>query len=380
MMDAEELKYNPLINDWLVEIDATENTRRNYIRAMSYYTDLSLRTPEELIEEAEQEVVSGTLMRKRRIKSYLLRFKEFLDENEYAPKTQNVYLSAVHSFYSTYEIDLPRKRQRNKIVTLEKNGKRLLTIEDVRKMVSHARTLRDKAIVLTMASSGLAQREVRSLTLGNFYEGLDAETDITTLHLRRQKVRMDFITFISPEATQMTRDYLSARGIHGHRSGKDTDHLFATRTGSQISEGRFVDIFADIGKRAGYERVSGTFSIVRPHALRKFFSSTLLNNGADIWFVDYLMGHRIDSTHEAYFRADPDKLKQRYMQYLPFLSLSETGVKTIESGEYHRLMAENEELRRALREMEHELGEHKGRRGAGAKSCMTVLANDPDVQ
>jgi len=24
-MDAEELKYNPLINDWLVEIDATEH-------------------------------------------------------------------------------------------------------------------------------------------------------------------------------------------------------------------------------------------------------------------------------------------------------------------------------------------------------------------
>ena len=355
MMDAEEMKYNSLINDWLVEIDAAENTRRNYIRAMSYYTDLSGRMPEELIEEAEQEVVSGTLMRKRRIKSHLLRFKEYLDENGYAPKTQNVYLSAVHSFYRTYEIDLPRKRQRNRIVTLEKNGKRLLTIEDVRKMVSHARTLRDKAIVLTMASSGLAQREVRSLTLGNFYEGLDAETGITTLHLRRQKVRMDFITFISPEATRMIKDYLAARGIHGHMGGEDTDHLFATRTGSQISEGRFVDIFADIGKRAGYEKVGGTFSIVRPHALRKFFSSTLLNNGADIWFVDYLMGHRIDSTHEAYFRADPDKLKQRYMQYLPFLSLSETGVRTVESSEYHRLVAENEELRRALREMKREL-------------------------
>jgi integrase len=216
-------------------------------------------------------------------------------------------------------------------------------------MVSHARTLRDKAIVLTMASSGLAQREVRSLTLGNFYEGLDAETGITTLHLRRQKVRMDFITFISPEATRMIKDYLAARGIHGHRGGEDTGHLFATRTGSQISEGRFVDIFADTGKRAGYEKVSGTFSIVRPHALRKFFSSTLLNNGAD------LMGHRIDSTHEAYFRADPDKLKQRYMQYLPFLSLSETGVRTVESSEYHRLVAENEELRRALREMKREL-------------------------
>jgi site-specific recombinase XerD len=131
MMDAEEMKYNSLINDWLVEIDAAENTRRNYIRAMSYYTDLSGRMPEELIEEAEQEVVSGTLMRKRRIKSHLLRFKEYLDENGYAPKTQNVYLSAVRSFYNTYEIDLPRKRQRNRIVTLEKNGKRLLTIEDV---------------------------------------------------------------------------------------------------------------------------------------------------------------------------------------------------------------------------------------------------------
>jgi hypothetical protein len=104
-------------------------------------------------------------------------------------------------------------------------------------------------------------------------------------------------------------------------------------------------IFRRLSVATGQETEKGTWSRIRAHNLRKYFNSTLLNNGADLFFTDFLMGHKIDQMHEAYFRADPVKLREKYMRYLPFLSIEDTEVKMIESPEYQELKAELEALK-----------------------------------
>jgi integrase len=70
-----------------------------------------------------------------------------------------------------------------------------------------------------------------------------------------------------------------------------------------------MDVFRKLAKKTGLDTDKGVWQVARAHNLRKFFKSALLNNGADIFFTDYLMGHKIDEVHEAYFKADPKKLK-----------------------------------------------------------------------
>jgi hypothetical protein len=60
-------------------------------------------------------------------------------------------------------------------------------------------------------SSGLSTNEIIQLTVKQFKDGYDPETKITTLPLRRAKVKFDFITFLSPEASQSVWDYLDYR-------------------------------------------------------------------------------------------------------------------------------------------------------------------------
>jgi hypothetical protein len=65
---------------------STENTIRTYLNALQAYTDFIGKTPEELIDEAEQEISDGILPRKRRIKKYLTDFRKHLQDNTWQIK------------------------------------------------------------------------------------------------------------------------------------------------------------------------------------------------------------------------------------------------------------------------------------------------------
>jgi len=52
-------------------------------------------TPEEIIEEAELEEENGIRMRKRKIKTYFLTYKKYLQEQDYSILTiRNSFLSS----------------------------------------------------------------------------------------------------------------------------------------------------------------------------------------------------------------------------------------------------------------------------------------------
>jgi len=77
--------------------------------------------------------------------------------------------------------------------------------------------------------------------------------------------------------------------------------------------------------------------------------SAFLNGGTDIFFTDFLMDHKIDGIRAAYFRADPEKLKKRYLKYLPFLTIEDTIIRVVESEEYHKLKEENKNIKKTAR-------------------------------
>ena len=56
------------------------------------------------------------------------------------------------------------------------------------------------------------------------------------------------------------------------------------------------------------------------------------------------MGHKLDQTRSAYFLASPDKLREIYKQYMPFLTIQKE-LDISESPEYLAIKKENEILR-----------------------------------
>jgi integrase len=274
-------------------------------------------------------------------------------------------MTGVISFYKTNAIELPTL-PKMKTRPLEKHND-IPTKEDIQQVLKVC-TLIEKAIILVGVSSGLSANEITNLKVKDFKKGYDPITSVTTLKLRREKVQYDFITFLSSEASNAVQDYINYRNrevencttkrqeqLYKQRVFNDSNFLFITHKipnsflstkndiERKLSHAAFMKMYQAITEKAQKEVQKGDWNLIRSHNMRKYFNSALLNAGADIFFVDYLMGHTVDATKTAYFRADSNKLRIQYMKYTPFLTI-EKSIDVSESEDFKRIKSEHETL------------------------------------
>ena len=126
--------------------------------------------------------------------------------------------------------------------------------------------------------------------------------------------------------------------------------------------------------------------------MRKFFNSTLLANGADIFTTDFMMGHQINSTQDAYFIADPKALREKYKNYIPYLTIQKE-LRIDDSPEFQKLKTENQNFATSLakatvekdeiinlrKEME-ELKQKKEEASGISREFLLSALQDPEIQ
>ena len=391
-MKMNELREDTLIIDWLGNINASKNTEHSYLLAMQSFTDWVKKKPEELVTEAEEESKASLKKRLRSIRKYFIGFRKYLQDKGLAPLTVKTYISGVKSFYRTFDIEIPMlPRSGNKAVPLEKN-KDIPSKEDLQHVLSVCDPL-ERAILLVGASSGLSANEIINLKVKDFKTGYDKKTEITTLKLRREKTKVDFVTFLSPEASRVVWEYLDyrertiktgeTRRLHRLEKQKvlsDNDYLFVSRhipdalpeskkeSERKLKHDSFMKMYKGISEKARMNTVKGNWNIIRSHNIRKYFNSALLNANADSFFVEFCMVHTLDSTKAAYFRANSEQLRETYSKYIPFLTIQK-ALDVSESPEYQKIKNENQILvaetvkhvveRKDLQEMREELDRMK---------------------
>jgi integrase len=353
------------VDNWLLAIEASPFTRRNYVHDLNAYCKFLSKDPDQLLAEAKTEIKQGLLLEERSIFSDVPRFKQHLKSKNLAPNTIRNYIMAVQSFYSYYNIQFPKQRKLESIV-LESNIE-IPSKSDIQTILKVCDPL-EKAIVLLGVSSGLSMNEIINLKVGNFKDGYDPTTGITTLKLRRGKTKVDFVTFLTPESSQAVNDYLEFRNrksdsadirkqkqLQKQHVYSNNDFLFIGRTIPnewlqsrderlrKFERNSFLKLYRMLNEKANKSTPKGTWNVLRSHNLRKYFNSVMLNAGADSFFVEYVMGHKIDKTKSAYFRASPDKLKEIYLKFVPYLTIQKEA-DISESPEYLRIKQENQIL------------------------------------
>ena len=358
-MNNTELKENVEIKKWFSGINASDNTKQSYLQAMQAYTDKTGKTPEQLILEAEAEVRAGRLMRERTIFTYLPEFRELLEKKELAPLTIKNRMTGICSFYKYYNIDLPVLPKNINRARPQKKRRDIPTKEDIQAILKFCDPL-ERALVLVDASSGLAATEICNLKVSDFKKGKDLKTNITVLHVTRKKEEdYEFHTCLSPEATMAIEIYLAYRSravetedkerleqLEKQRVTSDNDYLFISRAVPddylsfydldkskkenarlrekmrKLDTTAIMAIYRRLSEKAQMSAPSDDWNIIRSHNLRRFFNTTLLNAGASIFLVDYAMGHALDSTHDGYYRNDPQKLREHYSEYVHLLTIN----------------------------------------------------------
>ncbi|MCD4841191.1 MAG: site-specific integrase [Methanosarcinales archaeon] len=310
------------IDAFLTGIEAKPKTREAYkLRLNLFFNSLGIDA-RKLIDENNEDIRNARLPTERRVFHYLNKYNSFLQGKNYSANTYSGHKSTVRSFLNFYDIQIPNSFKKTKRArSLPENSNRFLQREQVKRILEHTTRVRNKAIVLIMATSGISRNEILNLKVGMV--SFD-ENNIGTIKLRRGKVEHDYYTFISPEAIEILKEYWSER----ERTGKlkKDDWAFTTLDfNKQLSERAFHKMFQKINDKAGYEPGSKqNLSEIRGHALRKFFSSTMQRDGMVKDDVDWLLGHIPNHMDIAYFGdAEIERLKKEYIKHLPAIIFKE---------------------------------------------------------
>ena len=329
------------IEDFLTGIEAKPKTREAYKLRLHLFFQTFGIDARQLIDQNNEDIRNAKLPTERRIFQYLNRYNSFLQGKNYSSNTLSGHKATVRSFLNFYDIQIPNSFKKGKRTrSLPENSNRFLKREQVKKILEHTTRVRNKAIVMIMATSGMARAEILNLKVGMI--SFD-QNNIGTIRLRREKVEHDYFTFISPETSEILKEYWSER----ERISKLNKEEWAFTTldyDKQLSERAFHKMFQKINDKAGYEHGSKqSLSEIRGHALRKFFSTTMQRSGMVRDDVDWLLGHIPNQMDIAYFGdAEIERLKKEYIKHLPAITFKEEIVIRSLSTEDAEKLAEQE--------------------------------------
>lgn len=361
-MTQHNTTYYKKINKQIInEIAQTKNLAKttiySYHTALDKYSTYHQLSIQELLAEADQEEEEGIRLKRRKIKQRLLTFRAHLQEQGKQPLTINTQMSKILSTYNFYEIETPH------IPRLQNTTHELIedipTKKHIRTALEATGNLGLQALILFLSSSGTSRNEALSITIQDFIDATREYHHETTLpnvirslenkdyvvpmfQLYRKKTHYPYITFCSPEATQKIVLYLRHRlSLHGEQYGlmKFPEHIHINYEDKlfPISKETVNKNFSRLNDKLGWGN-KGTRRFFHPHALRKYFATELLKHDLDSITIDFLSGRKINQTHEAYFKADPRKLKEKYMQFMSNLMIyEEVYVRDITTPELHEL-------------------------------------------
>jgi integrase/recombinase XerD len=157
--------------------------------------------------------------------------------------------------------------------------------------------VRDRAILETFYSTGLRRSELANLKL---YD-LDAEAGC--LWVREGKGKKDRVVPIGDRALLWTRRYVDELRA-GLVIEPDEGFLFISDLGVQYRKNQLSDLAKKYLRAAGVDRPGAC------HLFRHACATHMLEGGADIRFIQALLGHADLSTTEVYTRVSVKKLKE----------------------------------------------------------------------
>lgn len=96
-------------------------------------------------------------------------------------------------------------------------------------------------------------------------------------------------------------------------SGNDEDR--------KLKDNTFLELYRSISEKCNMSSEKGKYNVIRSHNLRRYFYTTLTNNGCNYIVAELLMGHKLPKTQGGYYRTNPEKLRLEYEKYIPYLMI-----------------------------------------------------------
>ena len=279
------------VERYLDYIDVSDNTIKTYnvglLQFIQYLKDHNIQEP---------------------IREDIIAFREYLKEEQLKPNTINAYLIAVRNFYNWLEYEGITKDITKKIkgIKLErKHLKRGLSLEEIKKVLSVCKDIREELIIKIMINCGLRCNEVVNIQLEDFYNDKGIVM-MRVLGKARNGLKQDSIK-IDDRLFALIQEYVKQYNIQ--------DYLFVS-TSNHNTNGKLTTKTIRYIVKHLFEKAGLDMDMLSTHSTRHTTCELLLEKGMPIQEVSEFMRHRSILTTTLYSK----ELNQRQCKATNILS------------------------------------------------------------
>ncbi|MCR4663447.1 MAG: site-specific tyrosine recombinase XerD [Endomicrobiaceae bacterium] len=284
-------RLDDFISYILIEKGLSKNT------ALAYRTDLTA-----YLKFLEEKKINYETISRLEITDFLWHLRE----SGFKPRSTYRMIESIRQFYKylisenfiqkdpTLYLDAPK---------LDLILPDILTGEEVTKLLNSVSdsdnlSIRNRAMLELLYATGLRVSELISLKFSN----IDIEESYVKIFGKGNKER---IVPFGQKAQLYLKRYLRVR------KNTKSEFIFLTRLNKPISRIEFWRQLKQIALKAGITKN------ITPHTLRHSFATHLLTGGADIRFVQEMLGHSSISTTQIYTHVSTGRLKEQHKKFHP---------------------------------------------------------------
>lgn len=217
------------------------------------------------------------------------------------PNSQNIRISAVKSYFGFLKkADIitsnpAEELEKKKVRDCDVKQKPYIEAHYLRDMVNNARTIRDKAIILLFATTGLRVSELTSITLEQYKNmGGNDGRELTIIGKGNKTRRI----YINDETKDMIDCYIKIRPQSEH------NNLFLSFQGGPIHSNNLSQTLKAVAKNVGYPQ----WQDICNHALRSAFATTKAEQGEALTTIQEAMGHSKLETTLIYIKRNQNNI------------------------------------------------------------------------
>ena len=243
---------------------------------------------------------------------HLQEFLYQVSKINYSERTQARWISSIKGFLSFLLEDELREDNPSALLETPKLGLYLpdtLSLEEIEKLISATEentdlAKRNRCMIEVLYGCGLRVSELTELQISN----INFQENYLKIQGKGDKVR--FVP-LADYTADFIKNYINNIRSKQKINPKHSDILFLNSRGAQISRQMVFLIIKEIVRKAGIQKN------ISPHTFRHSFATHLLQNGADLRFIQEMLGHSSITTTEIYTHLNTEELHETILKYHP---------------------------------------------------------------
>ncbi len=298
-----------------------------------YWEDCEIRgmSPESLRRYISSLNIYSRYLKERNIdilnvdRNVLRNFLEYLRrDREVGLKTIGNYFTTMAMFYEFLEFEgyvdkNPVYSVRKRYIRRYKDNdegqmRKLISVEEMTKLINSTLDVRDKAIITLLAKTGIRRKELITLDV------TDIDWVDQSIKLKPTPKRTNRTVFFDDEAAIILHRWIKARET---RNAKGSKALFINNQGGRLNRN---GVYLAVSKPAemiglhnpNSDRMEDHFS---PHCCRHWFTTHLRRAGMPREFIQELRGDVRKEAIDIYDHIDKKELRESYLAKIPQLGV-----------------------------------------------------------